>query len=50
VEICSGGGLTFVAPVTGQIARVIGPTIISPAVAVIGGQVAASAGPAINGI
>ena len=50
VEICSGGGLTFVAPVTGQIARVIGPAINSPGVVVIGGQVAASAGPAINGI
>jgi hypothetical protein len=29
VQICSGGGLTFVAPVIGQIASVIGPTIMS---------------------
>ena len=49
VEICSGG-LVSVAPVIGQIASVFGPTINSPGVVVIGGQVAASAGPAINGI
>ena len=50
VEICSGGGPVSVAPVTGQIATVTGPTINSPGVVVIGGQVAASAGPVITGI
>jgi hypothetical protein len=30
-QICQGGGLVFVAPAIGQIASVIGPTIIGPA-------------------
>jgi hypothetical protein len=32
VQICVGSGLVFVAPAVGQIASVIGPTIIGPAV------------------
>jgi hypothetical protein len=31
-QICVGSGLVFVAPAVGQIASVIGPTIIGPAV------------------
>jgi hypothetical protein len=30
--VCAGTGLTYIAPQIGQIATVIGPTIISPAV------------------
>ena len=40
--VCQGAGLTFVAPSIGQIASVIGPTIISPAV--VGNQIITSAG------
>jgi hypothetical protein len=29
-QVCQGAGLSFIAPATGQIATVIGPTIISP--------------------
>jgi hypothetical protein len=32
VQICVGSGLVFVAPAVGQIASVVGPTIIGPAV------------------
>jgi hypothetical protein len=31
-EVCTGAGLTFVGPAIGQIASVMGPTIIGPAV------------------
>ena len=50
--VCAGG-LSFVGPTTGQIASVIGPTIISPAVVgntiviASGANVAASTGPAV---
>ena len=42
VQVCQGGGLSFVGPDIGQIATVIGPTIISPAV--VGNQIVTSAG------
>ena len=29
-RICQGGGLVFVAPAVGQVATVVGPTIIGP--------------------
>jgi hypothetical protein len=29
-QVCSGGGLTFIGPSVGQIATVIGPTILGP--------------------
>ena len=29
-QICQGGGLVFVAPAVGQVATVVGPTIIGP--------------------
>ena len=48
VEICSGGGPVSVAPVTGQIATVTGPMVNSASAVVVGGQIAASAGPAIT--
>jgi hypothetical protein len=39
--VCTGAGLTFIAPAIGQVASVIGPTIIGPAVI---GNVVVSAG------
>ena len=44
-QVCAGAGnLTFIGPATGQIASVVGPTIIGPAVGV---QAVASAGPVV---
>jgi hypothetical protein len=40
-QVCLGAGLSFIGPSTGQIATVIGPTIISPAFV---GNVIVSAG------
>ena len=40
-SVCAGG-LTFVGPTTGQIASVVGPTIISPAV--VGNTIIVSSG------
>ena len=40
-QVCQGSGLTFVGPSIGQVATVIGPTIISPA---FNGAVNVSAG------
>jgi hypothetical protein len=44
---CVGAGLSFIGPSVGQIASVIGPTIISPAV--VGNNIAVSAGDAAVG-
>jgi hypothetical protein len=44
-QVC-GGGLTFVAPSVGQIASVVGPTIIG---GVVNGPITSSAGPVIAG-
>jgi hypothetical protein len=33
-EVCASSGLTFVEPAVGQVASVIGPTVIGPAVVV----------------
>jgi hypothetical protein len=41
-QLCNPGGLTFIGPAIGQIASVIGPTIISPAV--VGNAIVVSAG------
>ena len=41
-SVCAGTGLTFVAPQIGQIASVIGPTIISPAI--VGNSIVVAAG------
>jgi hypothetical protein len=45
VTLCSGLGLTFVGPPIGEIASVIGPTIITAAV--VGSPTIASAGPVV---
>lgn len=45
-QVCQGAGLSFIAPATGQIATVIGPTIISPGFV---GNVNVSAGPGAVG-
>ena len=45
-QVCAGfGNLAFVGPTIGQIATVVGPTIIGPAVGV---QAVASAGPVVG--
>jgi hypothetical protein len=46
-SVCAGTGLTFIGPQIGQIASVIGPTVISPAV--VGNSIVVAAGNAKAG-
>lgn len=46
IEACVGAGLSFIGPATGQIATVIGPTIISPAV--VGGTIVSAGNVAVG--
>jgi hypothetical protein len=46
IEACVGAGLSFVGPSIGQIATVIGPTTISPAV--VGGSIVSAGNVAVG--
>jgi hypothetical protein len=46
IEVCMGTGLAFVGPASGQVATVIGPTIISPAV--VGGTIVSAGNVAVG--
>jgi hypothetical protein len=45
IEACVGAGLSFIGPTIGQIATVIGPTTISPAV--VGGSIVSAGNVAV---